>query len=258
MKSVSTRQLFVTFVPSLSILAIIVSVSVIFEVNVHDMAQEGAILSDLGIILWCAAASVCFFAATTLRNRKPADMFRFLFCSALLTTYLLFDDFFQIHEVFVPRYLGLDEKIVYAVLGITVIVYLVVFRRVISQTNYTMLLFALGFLGTAVAADGIFAPMEIVYAVMGTVVAVIAYLIAFKQTIFRTYYGTLLLILGLCATFFALESRFDQYLLEDVTKWLGITSWCSYYVHASHQFVISAFSEKSAKQEICIEAEFAG
>lgn len=258
MKGVSTRQLLVTFVPSLSILAIIVFVSVIFEVNVHDMAQEGAILSDLGIILWCAAASVCFFAATTLRNRKPADMFRFLFCSALLTTYLLFDDFFQIHEVFVPRYLGLDEKIVYMILGIIIIVYLVVFRRVISQANYTMLLFALGFFGTSVAADGIFAPIDIIYVIMGTVLTVSVYLIAFNRTIFRAHFGVLLLISGLCATFFVIKSRVGQpeYLLEDGTKWLGIACWCSYYVHTSHQFIARTFSEKSADPGIISEAEF--
>lgn len=205
MKGVSTRQLLVTFVPSLSILAVMVAVSVVFEVNMHDMAQEGGVLSDLGIILWCACAAICFFAAITLHNSKPADMFRFLFYSALLATYLLFDDFFQIHEVFVPRYLGLDEKIVYAVLGITVIVYLIAFRRVILQTNYIFLLLALGFLAASVAADGIFAPMEIVYAIMGTVIAVSVYLIVFEQILFRTYFGVLLLILGLCATFVAID-----------------------------------------------------
>jgi hypothetical protein len=121
-----------------------------------------------------------------------------------------------------------------------------------------MLLLALGFFGTSVAADGIFAPMEIIYVVMGMVLTVSVYLIAFNQTIFRAHFGVLLLISGLCATFFAIESRVGQpeYLLEDGTKWLGIACWCSYYVHTSHQFIARAFSEKSDDWGIIREAEF--
>ena len=257
MKGVSTRQLLVTFIPSLSILAIIVSVSVVYEVNVYDMTQDGGILSNLGIILWCVAAGICFFTADELHNIKPGANSRFINCAALLTAYLMIDDFFQIHEKIIPRFFGFDEKIIYMVLVLVIITYLFAYRRVIAQTNYIMLLLALGFFGTSVAADGIFAPLEIIYMIMGTVLTISVYLIAFNRTIFRANFGVLLLISGLCASFFTIESRIDQseYLLEDGAKWLGITSWCSYFVHTSHQFIVRAFSEKSADMGIISEAE---
>jgi hypothetical protein len=47
----------------------------------------------------------------------------------------------------------LDEKIVYAVLGVTVTIYLVAFRRVILRTDYVFLLLALVFLSSSVVID---------------------------------------------------------------------------------------------------------
>src|SRR6266545_2176521 len=146
MKTASTRQMLITFVPSISILVATAMVSVLFQVRMDAMFQDVAafakihpltgILSSLGILLWCAAASICFSAAMTLRKVKPRDTFLFLLSSALLSTYLLFDDLFQFHEALAPRYLGLNEKVVYAALGIAVSAYLVAFRRVILQTNF--------------------------------------------------------------------------------------------------------------------------
>jgi hypothetical protein len=123
--------------------------------NVHPLT---GILSNLGILLWCAAASICAFAAVTLRNVKPGEAFRFLLCSALLSAYLLLDDFFLFHDELAPRYLGVDEKLVYAALGIAVSAYLIAFWRVILQTHFAVLLLALGFLGSAVVMDALLEP----------------------------------------------------------------------------------------------------
>jgi len=168
MKTVSAWQLLITFIPSLSILVAMVVVSAFFQVSITTMTRDvtaianihplSGILSSLGILLWCAAASICFFAAVTLRNVKPRDTFWFLLSSALLSTYFLFDDFFQFHEALASRYLGLNEKVVYAALGIALSVYLVVFRRVILRTNFGVLLLALGFLATSVVIDAILEP----------------------------------------------------------------------------------------------------
>lgn len=163
MKRVSARQLLVTFVPSMSILVAMVVVSVLFQVSMSVMTGDvtaiakihplSGILSNLGILLWCAAASICFFAAMTLRNIKPGDTFRFLLASAFLSAYLLFDDFFQFHEDLAFRYFRLNEKVIYAALGIAVSAYLIAFRRVILRTNFGILLLALGFLATSVVID---------------------------------------------------------------------------------------------------------
>ena len=235
----STRQLLITFIPSISVFLAAVVVSKVYEINIRYMVNEGGIISDLGIILWCASASVCFFAAITLHNSRPGEKTRFLFYSAFLTAYLLFDDFFQLHEVFFPRYLGLDEKVIIAILGVTVISYLIAFKHVIFQTNYIFLLLALGFLGTAAAADGVFAPMEIIYTILGIVIVVSVCLVTFNRAMFRAYASVVLLIAGLCVIFVAIDSIVDhsEYVLEDGAKWLGIACWCSYYVHTAHKFI---------------------
>jgi len=161
-------QLLITFVPSLCMLAAMALAGVLFQVDMDVMTRDvtatanvhplTGILSNLGILLWCAAASICAFAAVTLRNVKPGEAFRFLLCSALLSAYLLLDDFFLFHDELAPRYLGVDEKLVYAALGIAVSAYLIAFWRVILQTHFAVLLLALGFLGIAVVMDALLEP----------------------------------------------------------------------------------------------------
>jgi hypothetical protein len=207
MKTVSARQLLITFVPPLAILVAIVAVSILFQVSMPTMTQDvsaiakihplSGILSNLGILLWCAAASICFYTATILRNVKPNDTFWFLLSSGLLSAYLLFDDFFQFHEVLASRYLGLDEQVVYAALGIAVSAYLIAFRQIILRTNFGILLSALGFLASSVVIDAILEPW-----------------------LWRLGHW--------------------EYFFEDGAKWLGIASWCSYHVHTSHQFLVSS------------------
>ena len=97
-------------------------------------------VSSLGVLLWCAAASICLFAAMTLRNVTPRDTFWFLLSSALLSTYLLFDDLFQFHEDLASRYLGLNEKVATAALLIAISTYLIAFRRIILRTNFSFLI----------------------------------------------------------------------------------------------------------------------
>lgn len=207
MKTVSARQLLITFVPSLSILVALVVVSVLFRVSMPTMTRDitaiakihplSGILSNLGILLWCAAASICVFAAMTLRHVTPRETYLFLLSSGLLSTYLLFDDFFSFHEDLAARYLGLEEEFVFAALGIAASAHLITFRRVILRTNFGLLLLALVFLGTSVVIDAIFDP-------------------------------------------WVRRLGHWKYLLEDGAKWLGIASWCSYYVDTSGRLLLSA------------------
>ena len=53
-----------------------------------------------------------------LRNVRPRDTLWFLLSSALLSAYLLFDDFFLFHEDLASRYLGLDENVVFGLWGL--------------------------------------------------------------------------------------------------------------------------------------------
>lgn len=165
--------------------------------NLHPLA---GVLSNLGILLWCVAASIPLFAAAVIRNAAPKNKVWFLFFSALLSGYLLFDDFFMFHEDLAYRYFGIDEIVVYAGIAISALIYFVAFRRtILLQTRFGVLVLALGFLATSVILD--------VFEVW---------------LIERIGVGT-------------------QFFLEDGAKWLGIASWCSYYVQTSYQFITSTF-----------------
>jgi hypothetical protein len=203
MNTESTRQLLITFVPSILVLLVVLGAHLVFNINVSQMTKDVAaiasihplsgFLSNLGILLWCSTASICFFSAMTIRNVMPRDSFRFLLSSALLSTYLLLDDFFQFHEALAIKYLGLSETIIFAVLAIFISAYLVSFRRTILQTNFCFLLLALSFLAASVALD----------------------MISEQGWLIGEW----------------------EYFLEDGAKWLGIASWSSYYVHTSYQFL---------------------
>ena len=163
MKKKYIRQLLITGIPSVFILIGIALVSIILDINLGLLTRDIAaiakinplsgILSNFGIILWCSAATVCFFAAIVIRNTESNDWFWFLFCSGLLSAYLLFDDFFQFHEILAGNHVGISEIYTYMVLGMAVLIYLFIFRRNIWRTNFSFLLMSFIFLASSVATD---------------------------------------------------------------------------------------------------------
>ncbi len=206
MNLVYARQLVITFIPSILMLVAVAMVSVLSQIDVGYLTRDVAAianihplsgaLSNLGIFLWCVAASICLFSAMILRHFNQTKTFWFLVSSGILSAYLMLDDAFMLHEALVPGYFGISEKVVFVILGICVLSYLMIFRRIILETRYHFLLLSLGFLSLSVVID----------------------------TILQLW----LRPLGHWELFF-----------EDGAKWLGIASWCSYYVHTSYQFVIN-------------------
>jgi hypothetical protein len=82
-------------------------------------------------------------------------------------------------------------------------------------------------------------------------VAVFAYLFTFRNIILKTHYYVLLLALGFLGFSVLIdvitvrwldELGYWIYFIEDGAKWIGIASWCSYYVHTSYHFVINAYA----------------
>lgn len=73
--------------------------------------------------------------------------------SGCLTTTLLLDDLFLLHEFVLPTYLKIPEKVVYLIYVILVFVYLIKFRRIIQNTEFIVLLLAFAFFGFSVSID---------------------------------------------------------------------------------------------------------
>ena len=144
-------------------LVLIAIASLFFDISVlaltRDTAAIGGIhpisgmLSSLGILLWCTTVAVCIFSAIIIYTIKKTDIFWFLLNSAFLSMYLLFDDLFLFHEELVTMYLGIDENIIFAILGLAVMTYLIQYRLIILKTNFCLLLLALGLLSISVISD---------------------------------------------------------------------------------------------------------
>lgn len=111
-------------------------------------------VSNLGILLWCICASLCFFSFTLLKN-KPfnREFSSFFLLSGCLTSILLLDDLFMLHEHIFPLNLNIPEKLVIFVYGIIVFLYLAKFRKLISKTDFIFLFLAFGFFGASIIID---------------------------------------------------------------------------------------------------------
>lgn len=246
----STRHLMITFLLSTLVLVAIVSINFLFTDRVHAVTGDGSFLSNLGIILWCVGASVCLFAGALLSDAQQQKPRQFLVYSGLLTAYLLFDDFFQLHELYFPKLFHIDEKVIYLLLAIAAIIIVIRFKKVILQTNYTVMLMAFGFLAIAVAADGILKPMEIVYGMLAIVAIASIYFFLFHRSLFNEYLLVIvMIIISLCAAYAALKTDIEnpEYIFEEGAKWIGIASWCSYYTYTAYQLVVNAYANSSKK-----------
>jgi len=111
-------------------------------------------ISNLGILLWCASASICLFCFVLLRknpvHRLPA---LFLLFSGLIISILMLDDFFQLHEKIYRDTLNIPEAFVVSVYGVLFLANLIAFRKVALETNFLLFLLAFGFFGLSLFFD---------------------------------------------------------------------------------------------------------
>lgn len=116
-------------------------------------------LSQIGILFWSAAASVCFFCAKVLwRSRIDKGLKRLLIASGVFTLCLALDDLFMLHETVLPL-AGIPQNVVLASYVVITIAYLFAFRRTILETNFLLLVFSLSFFAISVALD-VFKPFH--------------------------------------------------------------------------------------------------
>lgn len=101
------------------------------------------LLSNLGILLWCATATITLFGAAVLDTRSQRrEWVLFLRWSGLFTTILLFDDLFLFHEIVFPKFLDIREGYVVLCYGLLLLVYLGIFHRQIIRTQFLILILA--------------------------------------------------------------------------------------------------------------------
>lgn len=152
-------------------------------------------LSNIGILLWCATATACFLTSgVSRRTSKGSNTSLFFLCAGLITTMLMVDDLFLVHERVAPDYLGLSSNTTFLIYGALAAAFFLYFRGVIFRSDYALLLPALLFLAGSVVVDQL------------------------------DDNGLLSLVV---------ESTDIRFLLEDGPKLFGIAGWFSYFVWES-------------------------
>lgn len=132
----------------------------------HEAAASGdcchiyfGVLSNMGVLLWCAGASVCLFASIVLISRRASLVqVYFMLFAGLLTAILMFDDLFQAHEFVYPALFGINEKSVFAVYVLLILGYLALFGVQIFQSDFAMILISLAAFAMSVLADTLMPP----------------------------------------------------------------------------------------------------
>ncbi len=103
-------------------------------------------LSNLGVLFWCAATCICLFTAVLLRTRGAREIYLFVLSAGIVSAILTLDDLFMFHDFdgLAKRYLGLGEEVADVILAVIVAVFLIRFRKTILQSEFGLLLLALG------------------------------------------------------------------------------------------------------------------
>ena len=159
-----TPTLAILYLPAFGLLVLVALASYISGVPVSKFTGDPALVMGahplvgvvlhIGVLLWCATATICFFSAVLIRrNSKMRELYLFLLVSGLFTTLLLFDDLFMFHEELFPEYLHIPQKLVYLVYMGLALLYLFRHRASILKTEYVLFFMALGFFALSVGMD---------------------------------------------------------------------------------------------------------
>lgn len=112
------------------------------------------VISNLGVLLWGATASICLFCWALLRHQKNDMGFSTYFgYSGFLTILLLLDDLFCFHDWIIPVKTPVSGDIIFIVYGGMVVFGGIFFKRCILDTKYHMILIAFGFFGLSLTVD---------------------------------------------------------------------------------------------------------
>lgn len=236
----SHSHLNTTFSVSSAILVLMVYAGVKSEKTMIAAFGEHTVMSDFGIMLFAITSFICIFTRYTFKNELPKSINQFLLYTALFTALLLLDDYFSFHDYWVPKYLNIREKIYYVGLAALTLFYFLKISSTVLKTNYIVLLLSLFCLSMSVLGDGVLAIRELLAIAAVVFVALCLYLIVYNRKLMHIYASSLFMTVVLFSGYAYLSTLVTdpEYVLEEGFKWLGITSWCSYYCHSVYLFIM--------------------
>ena len=151
------KLFYVSILPSTILYLAILFISNFYNIKlslvVRDLAQTCGypigvgMISNIGILLWGAAASICFF--TTFSESINRESSKLLLLGAIFSSLLCIDDLFLLHD----RYIGPDFlNLTYLTISIFL---LVRFRRILKIIGLFNLIISILFLGLSIFFDGV-------------------------------------------------------------------------------------------------------
>jgi len=154
----------IVFTPAVMALGLLVAVNQATGIKVSVFTRDPiqvldgqayvGVYSNVGILIWAAAAVSCFFAAAVLHRCGGERSWRkFLTASGIVTSILLIDDLFLMHELVLPEHVGIPEALIVPAYGLMLLAYLWTFRRNILATDFLILVLALGLFGFSAGID---------------------------------------------------------------------------------------------------------
>ena len=117
-----------------------------------EFAPFLGLVSNFGIVLWCAAWAITGFAALVLLRKGAMSFGLFLLAQSAITGILLADDLLLMHEKVYPRF-GLHETIIYPIYMCLVGLWVLAFRSVISFVGAGLLIVAGVSFALSIAGD---------------------------------------------------------------------------------------------------------
>jgi hypothetical protein len=163
------------------------------------------LFSNLGVVLWTAAAAICLFAASELSGAPNREARQFLLYAGLFTLLLMLDDLFMLHENYA-------EDIVYIFYGVGLLYYVVRFFRLILRLDVVLFALTIPLFGNAVLLD--LAPWRLLPGEGIEVPEAIASSPLERDAV--RHFG-----------------RELRYLLEDGGKFVGICCWAAFHIRAA-------------------------
>lgn len=159
-----SRFLVAIYVPAVLLLVVVAVISAAKGIPVGTFTRDpvqvmGApfytgLISNAGILVWCAGAVMALFAgATAPRIPERREQKRFLIWSGALTLGVLLDDFFILHDQVFPDLFHVYEQVFYCLYLAAAALYVIRFRRQLFGADVVLLVLAAAFMGISVIMD---------------------------------------------------------------------------------------------------------
>ncbi len=123
------------------------------------LAPCTGLMSNIGVLIWCAAAAVCGFCGATLRGVPgKADLSTFLLILGGFNAWLGMDDLLVLHEEAAEALFGFEsrhvgEGLLFLAYGVIVAIGYAKFRAIIWRSDIVLLAAAAASFGISIALD---------------------------------------------------------------------------------------------------------